>query len=76
MTLEEKLESLGYECEDSLFCKKFSDSCELAIECEDSKIKRSAVCVAVAIESQKQLDDLQIAFNVLKSDLKELENDN
>ena len=73
MTLEEKLESIGYNCEDSLFCKKFNDYCELAIEYEDNKIKRSAVCIAVAIESQKQLDDLQIAFNTLKSDLKELE---
>lgn len=76
--IRKKLEDLGYYLYNSEF-KSFIKECGSA----DIRIKYNIdfifvdayVCpkMNVFIRSQKQLDDLQIAYNILKSDLKELE---
>ena len=72
-----KLEDLGYylyNSEYKVFVKERGDT-DIRIICnKDFNFVDAYVCtkMCVYIRNQKQLDDLQIAFNILKSDLKEL----
>ena len=71
----EKLKKLGYRisiCENSMTgCKDLNDLW-IDIFIYDGKIKDYAVIGSSTVRSQSDIDNLQIAYNTLKSDLKEL----
>jgi len=75
--IRKKLESLGYYLFNSEFKVFTKERGDVVIRIKYDKhynfvdayvVKKIGVC----FRNQKQLDDLQIAFNTLKSDLKEL----
>ena len=74
----EKLKALGYRvmtCEDIVVgCKHLNDIC-LDITLTNGIITDYEVMGSSFIRNQSDIDNLQIAYNVLKSDLKELNND-
>ena len=76
--MKEKLKALGYRvstCENSMTgCKDLNDLW-IDIFIYDGKIKDYAVIGCSPVRSQSDIDNLQIAYNMLKSDLKELENE-
>ena len=75
--IRKKLEDLGY-ClyipELKVFEKERGDAFIQIRYDEDFNFEDACVGVKIGlyVRSQKQLDDLQIAYNILKSDLKEL----
>ena len=81
MDVEEKLELLGYKCKyektidlefnQSLYYKT-SGNYNLYIMMRSGKIFDASVCYWQEVKEQEQIDNLQIAYNILKSDLKEL----
>ena len=75
--IRKKLEDLGYylfNSEYKVFIKERGDADIRIVHDLDYNYVDAYVCDKMSgfIRSQKQLDDLQIAFNILKSDLKEL----
>lgn len=71
----EKLKKLGYRvsiCENSMTGCKDLNNLWIDIFIYDGKIKDYAVIGSSFVRSQSDIDNLQIAYNVLKSDLKEL----
>lgn len=78
--IRKKLESLGYylfNLEFNVFTKERGDAVIRIRYDKDYNFVDAYVCkkIGLCFRNQKQLDDLQIAFNTLKSDLKELENE-
>ena len=74
----EKLKKLGYRvsiCENSMTGCKDLNGLWIDIFIYDGKIKDYAVIGCSTVRNQSDIDNLQIAYNVLKSDLKELENE-
>ena len=73
--MKEKLKALGYRvstCENSMTgCKDLNDLW-IDIFIYDGKIKDYAVIGRSPVRSQSDIHNLQIAYNMLKSDLKEL----
>ena len=81
MTIEEKLELLGYKVEyktcilsniiDVGYVKE-TKYISLYITMRSGQIVGGVINYFKDIEKQEQIDNLQIAYNILKSDLKEL----
>lgn len=77
MTIEEKLEKLGYKREYTFektemgFIKEIRDFWVWIIM-NYGKITGGSVACCESIKKQEQIDNLQIAFNILQADLKEL----
>ena len=80
MKVEEKLEELGYLiftiCEDNVMigCKCLN-TVDIHIIIRDYKIVDYNIKVDLFIRHQSDIDNIQPAYSVLQSDLKELEND-
>lgn len=75
--IRKKLEDLGYylfNLEFKVFTKERGGAVIRIRYDKDYNFVDAYVCkkIGVCFRNQKQLDDLQIAFNILKSDLKEL----
>lgn len=73
--MKEKLKKLGYRistCENSMTGCKDLNNLWIDIFIYDGKIKDYAVIGSSTVRNQSDIDNLQIAYNVLKSDLKEL----
>ena len=71
----EKLKKLGYRvsiCENSMTGCKDLNGLWIDIFIYDGKIKDYAVIGCSTVRNQNDIDNLQIAYNMLKSDLKEL----
>ena len=74
--MKEKLKKLGYRistCENSMTGCKDLNGLWIDIFIYDGKIKDYAVIGSSTVRNQSDIDNLQIAYNMLKSDLKELE---
>ena len=79
MKVEEKLEKLGYwiftgENNVMIGCKCLN-AVYIHMTIRDGKLYDFDVRGNLFIKHQSDIDNLQIAYNVLKSDLKELENE-
>ena len=74
----EKLKALGYRimtCENIMVGTKHLNEFYLDITLTNGIITDYEVMGSSFIRNQSDIDNLQIAYNVLKSDLKELENE-
>ena len=71
MTIEEKLELLGYKKYRNNYCKKYTDKVDIQFVVKDNEYTYAVR--TLLIETQQDIDDIQIAFNRLKRDLKTLE---
>lgn len=77
MASKYKLQKLGYaifEENERLNALKVYKNINAIIVIKNNKIIRHYITYYVPIESQEDIDNLQIAFNRLQSDIKELEN--
>ena len=78
MELEEKLEELGYimsTCENLRIACKLLNNAYIHIIIKDGKLYNYDVRGNLFIKYQSDIDNIQTAYNVLKSDLKELKNE-
>ena len=76
--MKEKLKKLGYRvmiCENIMVGTKHFNEFYLDITLTNGIITDYEVMGSSFIRNQSDIDNLQIAYNMLKSDLKELEND-
>ena len=76
--MKEKLKKLGYRvmiCENILVGTKHFNEFYLDITLTNGIITDYEVMGSSFVRNQSDIDNLQIAYNMLKSDLKELEND-
>lgn len=78
MTLEERIFNLGYVLNDNIYEKAYNDEIYQTIIL--TKGKRKIIDYYIYynfgwFEKQEQIDNIQIAFNRLQRDIKELEND-
>ena len=76
MELKEKLKALGYRimtCENIVVGTKHFNEFYLDITLTNGIITDYEVMGSSFVRSQSDIDNLQIAYNTLKSDLKELE---
>lgn len=71
MTLEEKLKTLGYKKYRNYFAKQYNDKVDIQFAVVGSEYNYAVRCTL--IETQRDIDDIQIAFNRLKRDLQKLE---
>ena len=74
----EKLKALGYRimtCENIMVGTKHLNEFYLDITLTNGIITDYEVMGSAFVRNQSDIDNLQIAYNVLKSDLKELENE-
>ena len=75
MELKEKLKALGYRimtCENIMVATKHFNDFYLDITLTNGIITDYEVMGSSFVRSQSDIDNLQIAYNTLKSDLKEL----
>lgn len=75
----EKLKKLGYRisiCEKSMTGCKDLNGLWIDIFFYDGKIKDYVVVGCLNVRNQSDIDNIQTVYNALKSDLKELENEN
>lgn len=75
----EKLKKLGYRisiCGNSMTGCKDLNGLWIDIFIYDGKIKDYVVIGCFNVRNQSDIDNIQTAYNALKSDLKELENEN
>lgn len=70
MNLEEKLQLLGYHKYKNYFRKKVNERVDIQFVVKDQKYTYAVRCWL--IETQEDIDYIQIAFNRLKRDLKEI----
>ena len=76
--MKEKLKKLGYRvmiCENIMVGTKHFNEFYLDITLTNGIITDYEVMGSSFVRNQSDIDNLQIAYNMLKSDLKELEND-
>ena len=76
--MKEKLKKLGYRvmtCENIMVGTKHLNDFYLDITLTNGVITDYEVMGSSFIRNQSDIDNLQIAYNMLKSDLKELENE-
>ena len=77
MELKDKLKALGYRvmtCENIMVGTKNFNDFYLDITLTNGIITDYEVMGSSFVKNQSDIDNLQIAYNTLKSDLKELEN--
>lgn len=75
--IERKLKELGYSGRFEIFLKKYKKAIKIYIyapsdEWEIKEWEGSIVLIDDTINSDEQVKDIQIAWNILKSDLKEI----
>lgn len=78
MTLEERIFNLGYVLNENIYEKAYNDEIYQIIAL--TKKKRKIDCYYIYynfgwFEKQEEIDNIQIAFNRLQRDIKELQND-
>ena len=76
--MKEKLKALGYRimiCENIMVGTKHLNDFYLDITLTNGVITDYEVMGSAFVRNQSDIDNLQIAYNTLKSDLKELENE-
>lgn len=76
--MKEKLKKLGYRvmiCENIMVGTKHFNEFYLDITFTNGIITDYEVMGSAFVRNQSDIDNLQIAYNMLKSDLKELENE-
>lgn len=78
MSLEERIFNLGYVLNDSIYEKAYNDEIYQIIILTKHKRKISEYYIYYNFgwfETQQQINDIQIAFNRLQRDIRELQND-